>query len=200
MPLGPAMPRDDSHNHYATSSSTIGGFYKRPLEANILDKEGYSGFLPEESGPHSPNQTLESSDALSSMWREQPPPPVWMIDDDAPFAGAPSHSAEATPERRRAGAAGCGPYTLPTTPGRASEAPASQHAYDAREVIEGYSGHRTATPRQDNLGSSRDHLYHSPSRQQTHREMISQGERAAASQVRLLPHGRGMAVLQDAER
>ena len=197
MPLGPAMPRDDSH--YATMSSAIGGFYNRPLEVNILDKEGYSGFLPEEPGPQSPEQTLESAKALTSMWREQPPPPVWTIDDGAAYAGTPSHSAAATPERQRA--AGCGPYTLPSARSIGkSEVPASPHAYDARDVIEGYAGHRSATPRHDNLGSSRDHLYHSPSRQQSHREMISQGERASASQVRVLPHGRGLAILQDAEQ
>ena len=55
---------------YSTASSEIGGFYnRRPLEADVLDKEGYSGFLPEVSGPRDAQHTLESSDALTAMWR-----------------------------------------------------------------------------------------------------------------------------------
>ena len=93
-----ALPSGDSM--YSTSSSTIGAFYRAPLEEDVLDKEGYSGFLPEVPGPRSPHEMLHSAEVLTEMWREPPPPPVWTIDDVAP-AGVLSHSAAESPPWNR---------------------------------------------------------------------------------------------------
>ena len=155
-------------SRFLRSSDDYGRHYAPPA-GPCLATEGFTGFRPELRGPRT-HAEQASSALLPSM--------AHIVE--------PGLSSPTTPSTPLQFPASCSPqprYAPTDVPARW---PARDDSYEVIEAIEGYSGHRRSTPRQDQLGSG-SHVYHSPGRTRD-----ADAARCQPSRIRVLSHQRGL--------
>lgn len=171
----PRSHRPSSPARSSPNSSAVGGSASSPAGySGYRSKEGYTGHHQHRgtSNIRTSSDQNRSSEALRSMWRGEAQTPRSYSSSDA-------FRRSSSPTRTYAA-----PVGLPSP----RRVPPPAH-YEYVRGIEGYTGHRPRTASSDNLGSGRNHAFHSQPRVGYPGQLLD-----SAHRVKTLSHQRGFYV------
>ena len=132
---------------YTPMSKTIGSHIRDTSVQRPWNKEGYTGHSPSPDGPRSTKQAQQSHGALLDFLESSPspPPPTWQ---QTVTPRSSSGFPKSKQERVSCDRGVC------SNAGREPKTERSPYAYNSRDAIEGFSGHRPVSESREKLGAA----------------------------------------------